>query len=115
MIKYFDNTFELGKDDCWTLVCRIFKDEHGLTLPEFPFVNDSQDRAYEEFKSNIELDKVQKAQKGCIIVFRSGRCKWHCGYAVNHRQYIHKTRERVTITDIPKNAEIYKVLNVRTN
>lgn len=111
--KYFNRPFKLGENDCWTLVREIYQDEHGLELPELPIATDlNQDEVHEAFHNNIKLEKVQKASRGCIIVFRSGRMKWHCGYALNSRQFFHQTREKIATDTIPKNADIYKVIHV---
>lgn len=111
-VKYFNRTFELGKNDCWTLLQEVYYDKHGVKLPDFPFVVEDEDRAYKEFKTNIDLEQVQKASKGCIIVFKSGKDTFHCGYALNSKDYFHMTRKGATTTAIPKKAEIYKVLDV---
>jgi len=110
--EYFSKQFELGKVDCWTLVQAIFKDRHNMDLPDFPFVVEDEQRAYNEFRSNLKLEKVQRASKGCIIVFKSGKDTFHCGYALNSKDYFHMTRKGATTTAIPKKAEIYKVLDV---
>lgn len=111
--KYFNRPFKLGVNDCWTLVREIYMDEHGIDLPKLPIAtNLNQDDVYDAFHNNIKLEKVQVAERGCIIVFRSGRMKWHCGYALNSKQHFHQTREKVGVEAIPENADIYKVLHV---
>lgn len=110
--EYFLRSFELGKMDCWTLVCDIYKDEHGVELPYFPFVDDlNQEDVYAECHKSINLEKVQTASKGCIIVFRSGKMKWHAGYALDKSQYIHHSRQGVKVSPIPNKADIYRVLD----
>lgn len=111
--EYFLRTFKSGESDCWTLVRDIFKDEHDIILPEFPFVNDdNQNDIYNQCRSNLKLEAVQTPSKGCIVVFRIGKMKWHVGYALNERDYIHHSHEGVLTTLIPENADIYKVLEV---
>ena len=109
--EYFTQTYKAGENDCWTLVQDIFRDEHGVDLPYYPITREEDHaKAYDHFHKNVNFERVQKAEKGCIIVFKSGRVKWHCGYALNSRQYIHRLNHKTTVTDIPAKSSIYKVL-----
>lgn len=109
-LKYFKNDkYEKGLNDCWTLVQDIFLDEQNIKLPECPIMTD-----YTPFetklKSNFKYEVLDKACAGCLIHFRSGKIE-HIGYALNDKQYIHKTFTRVEISPIPEKAKVYKVLN----
>lgn len=109
-VKYFSNTkYEKGLNDCWTLVQDIFFDEKGIKLPDCPIMTD-----YTPFesklKSNFKYRVLNDAHEGCLIHFRKGKIE-HIGYALNERQYIHKTFSRVEVSAIPKEAKIYEVLS----
>jgi len=107
-LKYFQNDrYKKGENDCWTLVQDIFSDEKGIKLPDCPIMID-----YSPFesklKSNLKYIVLEKAKEGCLIHFRNGKIE-HIGYAINDKQYIHKTFSRVEVSNIPKNAIIYEV------
>lgn len=109
-IKYFkNNKYEKGQNDCWTLVQDIFFDEKNIKLPDCPIMTD-----YSPFenglKSNFKYRILDSAKEGCLIHFRRGKSE-HIGYALDEKQYIHKTYSRVEISPIPKAALIYEVLN----
>lgn len=107
-LKYFQNDkYEKGINDCWTLVQDIVFDEKGIKLPDCPIVTD-----YSPFESNLKSNfkyiELDKAQEGCLVHFRSGKIE-HIGYALNDKQYIHKTFSRVEVSNIPEKARIYKI------
>ena len=108
-IKYFQNNkYELNKNDCWCFIQDIFKEEHNILLPNHPIMTDKTEIA-SYLKSNISYQIMETAEKGCIIYFVKNNLH-HVGYALNDKKYIHKTFESVEISDIPKNATIYKIL-----
>ena len=109
-IKYFQNSrYQKGTNDCWTLVQDIFLDEKGIKLPDCPIMTD-----YSPFetklKSNFKYSILDKAKVGCLIHYRNGKIE-HIGYALNEKQYIHKTFSRVEVSNIPEKAIIYEVLS----
>lgn len=109
-IKYFKNTdFELNKNDCWTFLQEVFKDEEGIKLPDHPIMIDKSEIAA-HLQSNIPYRIVETAKKGNIVYYHNGKTH-HVGYALNDKQFIHKTRQRVEISNIPENAIIYEVLS----
>lgn len=109
-IKYFQNTqYELDKNDCWTFLQEVFEDEEGIKLPDHPIMPNKSDIA-SKLISNIPYRIVDRAHKGCVIYYHNGTTH-HAGYALNEKQYIHKTRQRVTVSPIPEKAIIYEVLS----
>lgn len=109
-IKYFQNgKYHKGTNDCWTLVQDIFRDEKGVELPQCPIMTD-----YTPFesklKSNFKYKVLDKPKEGCLIHFRSGKIE-HIGYALNEKQYIHKTFSRVEVSNIPEKAKVYEVIS----
>lgn len=107
-IKYFqDYKYQYGSKDCWSFVQTVFKDEHNIDLPDYPICNSQSDVA-SYILSNIDLKQVDKAEKGCIIYIKLGNMH-HAGYAINDKLYIHKTRQRVEVSNIPDKAIIYKL------
>ena len=108
-IKYFqDYKYQYGYNDCWKFVQTVFLDEHNISLPDYPICNnESEIETY--LTSNINYKLVDKAEKGCIIYVHYGDIH-HAGYAINDKLYIHKTRQRVEVSNIPQKAIIYKVL-----
>lgn len=109
-LKYFKETEYIdGKCDCWTLVQEVFKDEHNFILPEHPILIDKKDIAT-ALISNIPYKIVQIPKKGCIIYYHNGKTH-HAGYAINNKEFIHKTINGVRIDKIPAKSTIYKVLN----
>lgn len=106
-LKYFQNDrYEKSKNDCWTLLQDIFKDEHGKKLPDIPIFEDEESFV----RGNIKHKKVDKARKGIVVHVSTSKYE-HIGYALNDKEYIHKTiNQGVKITPIPKNAELYEIL-----
>lgn len=109
-LKYFQNNkYQKGINDCWTLVQDIVFDEKGIKLPDCPIMTD-----YTQFesklKSNFKYKLIGKAKEGCLVHFRSGKIE-HIGYALNEKQYIHKTFSKVEVSNIPEKAIIYEILN----
>ena len=59
-LKYFKNDrYQKSKNDCWTLLQDIFKDEHGIELPDIPILEDEESFVRE----NIKHRKIEKPQK----------------------------------------------------
>lgn len=109
-IKYFQNTqYELDKNDCWTFLQEVFRDEEGRELPNHPIMTDKAEIA-SNLISNIPYRIIEKAKKGCVVYYHNGNTH-HVGYALNEKQYIHKTKHRVEIGNIPSNSIIYEVLS----
>lgn len=108
--KYMSNNkYELGVNDCWTLMQDIFKEEHGIELPEYPYcVEGKKKEVAQYFKSNLVVDRIEKPTKGCLVHVSGGTVE-HIGYAINAKQYIHKQYRGVSITNIPKKAIYYTV------
>ena len=105
-LKYFsDYKYQYGSNDCWTFVQTVFKDEQNIDLPDYP-IGESDVAGY--LTSNIDLKMVEKASEGCIIYINYGNLQ-HAGYAINDKLYIHKTRQRVEVSNIPEKAIIYKL------
>lgn len=106
-LKYFKNDkWQKSKNDCWTLLQDIFKDEHGKKLPDIPIFEDEESFV----RGNIKHKKVDKACKGIVVHVSTSKYE-HIGYALNDKEYIHKTiNQGVKITPIPKNAELYEIL-----
>ena len=109
-IKYFKDTEYIeGKNDCWTFVQKVFKDEYNFILPEHPILIDKKDIAT-ALISNIPYKIIKTPEKGCIIYYHNGTTH-HAGYAINNKEFIHKTINGVRIDKIPVKSTIYKVLN----
>lgn len=105
--KYFsDYKYQYGSNDCWTFVQQVFKDEHHIDLPDYPIMTKSEIASY--LIDNLNLQEVEKAEKGCIVYYKNGDIH-HAGYAINDKLYIHKTRQRVEVSNIPEKAIIYKL------
>ena len=106
-LKYFKNDkWQKSKNYCWTLLQDIFKDEHGKKLPDIPIFEDEESFV----RGNIKHKKVDKARKGIVVHVSTSKYE-HIGYALNDKEYIHKTiNQGVKITPIPKNAELYEIL-----
>lgn len=110
-IKYFQNTkYEYDKNDCWTFLQEVYKEEHNLNLPAHPIMTDKSEIA-SYLISNIPYKTIDKAEKGCIVYFIRGNMH-HVGYALNDKKFIHKTFQRVEVSDIPPDAKLYKVINI---
>lgn len=109
-LKYFQNDkYQKGINDCWTLVQDIFLDEKRIKLPDCPIMTDYT-QFETELKSNLKYKVLEHAKEGCLIHFRNGKIE-HIGYALNGKQYIHKTFSRVEVSNIPEKAKIYEVLS----
>lgn len=107
--KYFsDYKYQYGSNDCWTFVQQVYKDEHNRELPDYPICATKPEIA-SFLTSNIDYEIVDKAEKGCIVYYNNGNTH-HAGYAINDKLYIHKTRQRVEVSNIPEKAIIYKIL-----
>lgn len=107
-LKYLieNNTYNRGEYDCWTFVQKIYKEEHNKILPDLPIV---QTDCESYLTSNINVKVTDKPHKGCIIYFTVKGLE-HCGYAIDEKNYIHKSEKQVFISPIPRKATIYEVL-----
>lgn len=109
-IKYFKDTEYIeNKKDCWTFLKEVFKDEHNIELPDYPIMLENGEIA-SFLTENIPYCFLDEAKKGCIIYYHNGAVH-HAGYALNSKEFIHKTKQGVRVNFIPKNAIIYQVLN----
>lgn len=107
-LKYFKNDrYQKSKNDCWTLLQDIYRDEEGIELPDIPIFEDEKSFV----RGNIKHKKVDKAHKGVAVHVSTPKYE-HIGYALNDKEYIHKTiNQGVKISPIPKNADLYEVIN----
>lgn len=106
-IKYFLNDkFKLGQNDCWTFVQEVFKNENNIILPDVPVINNTNESF---LKSNINHKAVKKAHSGCLIFIKTIGNN-HVGYAINEKEFIHKTLTGVKVSQIPASAEIYEII-----
>lgn len=108
-LKYLQqNNYKKGIDNCWTFVQEIFKDEHNYQLPDVPIFDDPREwKSY--IKANAKYEIHGKAHKGCLIHVWTPKDE-HIGYAIDEKQYIHKTQNGVFISTIPKRCIIYEVI-----
>ena len=82
------------------------RDEHGIELPDIPILEDEESFVRE----NIKHKKIEKPQKGVVVHVSAGELE-HIGYALNEKEYIHKTiNQGVKVSPIPKGAEFYEVI-----
>lgn len=108
-LKYYQDQGEYikAKNDCWTFVQKIFKEEQNIDLPDIPIFEDEDSFV----RSNVKHVEVDKAEEGVAVHVKAHFIE-HIGYALNENQYIHKTiNHGVQISKIPHNARFYKVLN----
>lgn len=105
---------ELNYDDdnnnCWHFVQRIFLKEKNYMLPDYPVF-----LAHKEFKNGLiaNVEHKQHNLDECtegFIVHITCLGHEHAGYALNNKQYIHKTRKGVQVSDIPNNAILYEII-----
>lgn len=108
-LKHFQNTeYVKGKNDCWTFVQDVFEEEQGYRLPDCPIYG--TDKEYKgHLKANIKFTLKKEPKKGLLVHVTKAKLE-HIGYAVNGKQYIHKTFDGVICSDIPKTAFLYEVL-----
>ena len=106
-LKYFKNgKYQKFKNDCWTLLQDIYIDEHGIILPDIPIFEDEESFV----RSNIKHKIVDKPKKGVAVHVSVGSIE-HIGYAINEKEYIHKTiNQGVKISPIPRYATFYEVI-----
>lgn len=111
-IKYFKGDYELGKCDCWTLMQEIYKDEHDLDLPHYPFAIEEHEKDFAEFvKANLVFEPLDEPVKGAIVHY--SHIGEHVGYALNNKQYIHRTNSGTKVNDIPKKyCRFYDIIEV---
>lgn len=108
-LKYFQSPkYNRENYNCWDFVRQIFRNEHGLELPDLPIMTDTESISY--LKSNIEYREITEPKAGCIVLFYCSG-KGHAGYAINYKEFIHLTYKNPQITRIPKNVSLYEVLN----
>lgn len=107
--KYFNPNYIQGKVDCWTLLQDIFKDEHNIDLPNYPYAIEGRENEFEQHaRANLKLETVQKPEKGCIV-YVGGRLS-HVGYALNSKMFIHQTVGGTKVERIKKEHILYKVM-----
>lgn len=107
--KHFRGKYVEGERDCWTLIQDLFFDEYHITLPNYPYaISGKNEEFVQHVHANVELEQVQKADRGCIIAFNTKGSQFHAGFALNSSKYVHRTKAGTKVTDIPNNATIYK-------
>lgn len=110
-LKYMnDKIYDDNENNCWHFVQRIFLEEQKFLLPDYPIFE-----THRSFKngliSNVKhLEHNLEDCKESYIVHVTCLGHEHAGYALNNKQYIHKTRIGVQVEDIPKNANIYEII-----
>ncbi|MDR1169076.1 MAG: C40 family peptidase [Heliobacteriaceae bacterium] len=106
-----DKEYDEDYNNCWHFVQRVFQREKGHKLPDYPIFD-----THKSFKSRLLCNVKYKehdlrdCQEGCIVHV-SALGHEHAGYAINNKQYIHKTRTGVQVADIPAKAQIYEIIN----
>ena len=110
--KHFLKRYKLGTCDCWTLICDIYKDEHDLILPDYPYAIEDRESDFAYFvKANLMLEILDRPEKGAIMHY--SHISEHVGYCLSDRQYIHRVKEGTKVQDIPsRHCKFYKVKGV---
>lgn len=109
-IEYFNSfKYKAGENDCWSFIQDIYEKEHNIILPDCPVFDDIHDRGG-FLKANVKYKTIDKPKKGALIYSSNNKIE-HVGYALNDKQYIHKTFSQVAVSAIPNNCYIYEVFN----
>ena len=81
--------------DCWGLVCIVYKEQLGISLPEYRGIFKDQSisslkaaaRAYAIGKEAWQ--KVSKPEPFDVVMVRSGIYTWHVGIAIDQANMLH--------------------------
>ncbi len=105
-LKYFKNDkYDFDKNNCWHFVQKVYREEHNIILPDVPICEDSESYV----RANVKARRLEKAKTGSFV-FVATLHDNHVGYALNDKEYMHKTANQgVRVSLIPKNAEIYEI------
>ncbi|PNX49888.1 MAG: hypothetical protein BV457_00175 [Thermoplasmata archaeon M9B1D] len=112
-LKHFNKKYELGKCDCWTLIQDIFKEEHNIDLPKYPFVIEGNEKDFaKHLRANLLFEEIKEPKKTCIV-HKSG-INEHIGYCVGNNKYIHRTILGTKINKIPdRYCKFYYIKGVK--
>lgn len=79
--------------DCLGLYLAIYKDRHGVDLPDpkCSMIRAARDHVADSMR--IYFDRVESAQEGDALMFRIGGHLLHVGYALDSRDMIHMYHE----------------------
>jgi cell wall-associated NlpC family hydrolase len=70
--------------DCWELICKVYREQFGLTLPPAPG-GDDRARGAELWQQAVNawmVVDVDSAQLGDILVFAHPRLGWHAALVI---------------------------------
>ena len=94
--------------DCYALVREIYKNEHGIILPDPKIRFDETQKIYHKFAYEISKNWERCAcQSGTVVALRYNpyhpKLVTHFGYVVDKHKFIHTLEETGAILDNLKN------------
>jgi proteasome lid subunit RPN8/RPN11 len=99
--KYTGIDFEIGKNDCYTLIIKYYMDELGIEIPDFlPLRTDGWHKTdinyIDENLKNTSFIKImpEYIQKNDIIVLDYGKNRFHFGIYLENNLILHHPRNK---------------------
>lgn len=112
--NYLNIEFEIGKNDCYELVKKYYKNELNIDLPYLNrtenWYEHNEERFINEFNTqfNKYLIETKELQKNAIILFKYRNKKYphHLGIYLDNNEFLHHPYHKFSTIDIYNN--IYK-------
>jgi proteasome lid subunit RPN8/RPN11 len=114
--KYIGRPFELGKQDCYSLIMDFYKQEYGIILNNY-FRDDKKFEQEPDIirnnyqKEGFEEIKVEDLQIGDAIVFGLVKTSPHVGIFIGNNLFLHHERAKYStaqvLTSVWKNKIVF--------
>lgn len=98
--KYLGIPYKSGDTDCWGLVCNIYENELGVTLPKYRIVTNNLEDKLEQVNYAFLQEKVcwkevaEPYQPFDVIMFHLAGMPLHTGVIIDNEYMIHSESKR---------------------
>lgn len=97
-IPYRDRARDDNCVDCWGLLCKIYREEFGIELPQYTDATPDGAKYVAEVVAGSRIDpewrRVDSAELGDVLLFRVQGLPIHCGMALGGNEFIHSFPNR---------------------
>jgi len=99
--------------DCYGMVKHLYKQEHGVDIVDFDYVDPDDKENEKFFYESLENPRWEKVQpkKGAVVAMRVNGAVTHCGFMVNDKEFIH-IMERTGVDRVKINSPKWKQMIV---
>lgn len=89
--KFIGIPFEYRKQDCYTILREVVKEEIGIDLGSIKYTSSTEKKSLTKYISSWKgWRRIKKIKKGAILIFTL-KNNVHLGFAISSSKFLHST------------------------